>query len=101
MTARFDNAEVRANPDRSITARFEIRNLTRDAWRPASASAMRSRTFSPASDTLVEDGPRAPPGSDIAPGGACRFEIRSELTAESGRYRVFVSGKQEHSHWHY
>ena len=101
MTARFNNAEVRANPDRSITASFEIRNLTGDAWRPSAGFAMGYHIFDPATDTLVVDGPRTPPGADIAPGEACRFEIRCELPAETGRYRVFVSGMQEQSHWLY
>jgi lipopolysaccharide transport system permease protein len=101
MTARFNNAEVRANPDRSITASFEVRNLTGDAWRPSAGFAMGYHIFDPATDTLVVDGPRTPPGADIAPGETCRFEMRCELPAETGRYRVFVSGMQEHSHWLY
>jgi len=101
MTARFNNAKVRANPDRSITATFEIRNLTGDAWRPAGGFAMGYHIFDPATDTLVVDGPRTPPGADIAPGEAYRFEMRCELPAETGRYRVFVSGMQEQSHWQY
>ena len=57
--------------------------------------------FDPATDTLVVDGPRTPPGADIAPGETRRFELRFELPPETGRYRVFVSGMQEHSHWFY
>jgi len=101
MTARFNNAEVRANPDRSITASFEVLNLTGDAWRPSAGFAVGYHIFDPATDTLVVDGPRTPPGGDIAPGEACKFELRCELPAETGRYRVFVSGMQEHSHWLY
>ena len=101
MTARFNNAEVRANPDRSITASFEIRNLTGDVWRPSAGFAMGYHIFDPATDTLVVDGPRTPPGADIAPGETWRFEMRCELPPETGRYRVFVSGMQEHSHWLY
>ncbi|HXI39638.1 MAG TPA: ABC transporter permease [Bryobacteraceae bacterium] len=101
MTARFNNAQVRANPDRSITASFEIRNLTCNSWQPAAGFAMGYQIFDPATDTLVVDGPRTPPGADIAPGETRRFEMRCELPAEPGRYRVFVSGMQEHSHWQY
>ncbi len=101
MTARFDNMEVRANPDRSITASFQIRNLTKDTWRPAAGFAMGYHIFDPATDTLVVDGPRTQPEADIAPGETCRFKMRCELPAGSGRYRVFVSGMQEHSHWQY
>ena len=98
MTARFSSAQVRTNPDRSITATFEIRNLTEDAWRPSAGFAMGYHIFDPATDTLVVDGPRTPPAVDIAPGEACRFEMRCELPPEAGRYRIFVSGMQEHSY---
>jgi len=101
MTARFSSAQVRTNPDRSITATFEIRNLTEDAWRPSAGFAMGYHIFDPATDTLVVDGPRTPPAVDIAPGEACRFEMRCELPPEAGRYRIFVSGMQEHSYWQY
>src|SRR5437879_4575306 len=57
--------------------------------------------FDPATDTLVVDGLRTSPDADIAPGETSRFEMRCELPAEAGRYRVFVSGMHEHSHWLY
>jgi lipopolysaccharide transport system permease protein len=57
--------------------------------------------FDPATGTLVVDGPRTVPDADIAPGEARRFELRFDLPPEAGRYRVFVSGMQEHAHWFY
>lgn len=57
--------------------------------------------FDPETGTLVMDGPRTAPEADIAPGEARRFELRFELPPEPGRYRVFVSGMQEHAYWLY
>src|SRR5258708_16148353 len=101
MTARFNNAEVRANPDRSITASFEIRNLTGDSWRSSAGFAMGYHIFDPATDTLVVDGPRTPPGVDTAPGETRRFEMRRALPAQPGPHPVFLSGMQEHRHLQY
>jgi len=101
MTARLSHAEVRADNSRSVTASFEIRNVSKEPWRPANGFAMGYHIFDQETDTLVVDGPRAAPEADIAPGESRRFEIHFELPPEPGRYRVFLSGMQEHSHWFY
>ena len=44
---------------------------------------------------------RVPCLKAIAPCESRRFEIHFELPPEPGRYRVFLSGMQEHSHWFY
>ena len=101
MTARLIHAEVEADGGRSVTAKFEIRNVSLEPWRPANGFAVGYHIFDPETDTLVVDGPRAVPEADIAPGEARHFEIHFELPPEPGRYRVFFSGMQEHSHWFY
>lgn len=101
MTARVENAGVRANGGRSLTASFEMHNVSASPWRPSEGFAAGYQIFDPATGTLVVDGPRQPPASDIAPGERRRFEIQFALPPEPGRYRVFVSGMQENSHWFY
>ena len=101
MTARVDRAEVRTGGGRSITASFEIRNLSSESWRPLEGFAVGCHIFDPETDTLVTDGPRTSPEADIAPGEARRFELHFELPPEPGRYRVFVSGLREHAYWLY
>jgi lipopolysaccharide transport system permease protein len=101
MTARVHGAEVRAAGDRSITASFEMRNLTSESWRPSEGFAVGYHVFDPETDTLVMDGPRTAPECDIAPGEARRFELHFDLPPEPGRYRVFVSGMREHAYWLY
>jgi len=101
MTARLNHAQVLANGGRSITARFEMQNLSREAWRAAEGFAVGYHIFDPATGTLVVDGPRTESETDIAPGEMRQFELRFDLPAEPGRYRIFLSGLQEHNHWFY
>jgi lipopolysaccharide transport system permease protein len=101
VTARVENAEVRANGGRSLTANFEMHNVSASPWRRAEGFAAGYQIFDPATGTLVVDGPRQAPESDIAPGERRAFQIRLELPPEPGQYRVFVSGMQENSHWFY
>jgi lipopolysaccharide transport system permease protein len=84
-----------------MTVSFEMRNLTSEAWRPSQGFAVGYHIFDPETDTLVLDGPRTAPDADIAPGEAQRFEVHFDLPPEPGRYRVYVSGMQEHAYWLY
>ncbi len=102
MIARLTNAQVHLNGEGSIAAHFEMQNLSRDhAWRAADGFAVAYQVFDPASGTLVADGPRSAPQSDIPPGAIRGFDLCLALPPEPGRYRVFVSGMREHSHWFY
>ena len=101
MIARVHHPEVRADGDRSIAVSFEMRNLTSEVWRPSEGFAVGYHIFDPETGTLVIDGPRMAPDADIAPGEAQRFELRFDLPPETGRYRIFVSGVQEHAYWLY
>jgi len=97
----MENVEVRAGGGLSVTACFDLRNVSPVAWRREEGFGVGYHIFDPATDTLVVDGPRTAPANEIAPGETERFQIAFELPSEPGRYRVFVSGMQEHSHWFY
>jgi lipopolysaccharide transport system permease protein len=101
VTARLNHADVQAGDGRSLTASFEMCNLSANAWRPAEGFGVGYHVFDPVTDTLVVDGPRTAPAVDIPSGEANRFELHVELPPEPGRYRVFLSGVQEGSHWFY
>jgi len=100
VTARVENAEVRASGC-SLTASFRLRNVSSVPWRPVDGFAVGYQIFDPETGTLVVDGPRSAPERDVASGETCAFQIQLELPPEPGRYRVFLSGMQEHSHWFY
>jgi lipopolysaccharide transport system permease protein len=101
VTARVHHAEAKTDGDRSVTVSFEMRNLSSEAWQPSQGFAVGCHIFDAETGTLVLDGPRTEPAADIAPGEAQRFELHFDLPPEPGRYRVFVSGMQEHSYWLY
>ena len=100
MTARVENAQVQAR-GRWLTATFEMRNVSPVAWRPTEGFAAGYQIFDPETGTLVVDGPRTAPLTDIQPGEAQPFQVQFELPPEPGHYRVFLSGMQEGSHWFY
>jgi len=100
MRAQVENPEVQAG-GRWIRAAFDVRNVSREPWRPSEGFAVGYHIFDPASQTLVVDGPRVAPVGDIAPGESRHFNLRFDLPAEPGRYRVFVSPLQENVCWFY
>lgn len=101
MTARLSKAQVRANGGRTIIAKFEMQNTSRDTWQAAKGFAVGYHIFDPETDTLVVDGPRTKLQADLTPGQARAFELHVELPPEPGNYRIFVSGLQENNHWFY
>jgi lipopolysaccharide transport system permease protein len=78
-----------------------MRNVSPVAWRPVEGFAAGYQIFDPETGTLVVDGPRTAPQTDIQPGEVQPFQVQLELPAEPGHYRVFLSGMQEDSHWFY
>jgi lipopolysaccharide transport system permease protein len=100
MTARVEGAQVQAD-GHSLTASFELRNVSPVPWRRAEGVAVGYQIFDPETGTLVMDGPRTAPPADLQPGQAQRFDVQIELPPEPGRYRIFLSGVEEQSHWFY
>ena len=100
MIARVENTHVLAG-GHSLTAGFELRNVSPVAWRRAEGFSVGYQIFDPETGTLVVDGPRTAPPADIQPGEMQRFHVQLELPAEPGRYRIFLSAVQEDSHWYY
>ena len=100
MTARVENAQVQT-AGQSLAASFALRNVSPVAWRRVDGFAVGYQIFDPDTGTLVVDGPRTMSPTDVAPGEVPRFDIQIELPPEPGRYRIFLSGVQEGSHWLY
>lgn len=100
MTARVENAQVQAS-GRSLVASFDLRNVSPVAWRRADGFAVGYQIFDPETGTLVVDGPRTAPSTDIQPGEVQRFDCQFDLPPEPGRYRIFLSGVREDSYWLY
>lgn len=100
-SARYQHTRVGLENGRRVAAAFEIQNMSEQPWRPSEGFAMAYHIFDPETGTLVVDGERLPPDTEISPGEARVFHLHFELPPEPGRYRVFVSPMQENVAWFY
>lgn len=100
MIARLENPRVEMRGC-SLIARFGLRNTSSSTWPSGDGFAAAYQVFDPETDTLIFDGPRTAIGGDMAPGEVRHFEIRFDLPPDPGKYRIFLSGLQEHGYWFY
>jgi lipopolysaccharide transport system permease protein len=96
---KFENISVVLDTGRRVTAVFDLINQSGETWVAAEGYALGYQIFDPETGTLVIDGTRQAPSSDVAPGGRAHFEVVLALPHEPGRYRVFLSIMREHVAW--
>ena len=96
---KFENLSVVLDSGRRVTAVFDLVNQSPETWVVADGYALGYQIFDPETGTLVIDGTRQSPASDIAPGERAHFEVILALPHEPGRYRVFLSLMREHVAW--
>lgn len=101
MTARCENAKVLIDAPGGIHASFDLRNTSQHVWRASEGFAVGYQIFDPAAGTLVVDGARVLPDTDIAPGETRGFDLRFDLPPGEGTYRVYVSALREDVGWFY
>jgi lipopolysaccharide transport system permease protein len=102
MIARFRDVEVSAAPDgRLIHVAATVQNCGSEPWRPAAGFAFGYQIFDPENGTLVEDGQRTVPESDIPAGASALLRLSVPLPRQPGRYRIYVSPLEEHRAWFY
>ncbi|MGH9719247.1 MAG: ABC transporter permease [Bryobacteraceae bacterium] len=101
MSATYADAKAEPVRGSSLRTTFRVRNDSPSAWRRDEGFAFGYHVFDPARDTLLIDGPRTTLASDLAPGDSASLEMRVDLPAEPGRYRVFVSPMREDVAWFY
>ncbi len=102
MSVEFRDPRVEAVVGRAaLRVQFRLENCSEETWGAPDGYAVSYQMFDPETDALIEDGPRWPLASDLAPGQQAAFEMEVELPEESGRYRVFVSLLREQVSWHY
>ena len=103
-SAVYEDTDVRLDgaPDRpQVEARFNLRNTSGDAWRPAEGFASGLHIFDSETGTLVIDGVRQSPPADVMPGESVPVDLRFALPPEPGRYDVFISPMRENVCWFY
>lgn len=100
-SAVFEGTDVRLSGDLDVRARCNLRNTSGEAWRAAEGFAAGYHIYDSETGTLIVDGERQPPPSDVAPGGALPVDLDFALPPEPGRYDVFISLMRENVCWFY
>lgn len=101
MSAAYERADVKLSGSLDMQARFDLRNTSAEPWRPGDGFAAGYHIFDADTGTLIVDGPRQSPRSDIAPGDFVPVDLRFALPPEPGRYDVFISPMRENVSWFY
>ncbi len=102
MSAAYLAPEVKLDPHtRRVRARFEIRNRSAEPWLAADGFAVGFHLFDAETGTLIVDGARVSPESEIPAGGSFPVTLEFEVPPEDGRYQVFLSPMREGDCWYY
>ncbi len=86
---------------REVRAEFSIRNESAGTWRPAEGFRLGYQLFDGDTGTLIVDGARVAPESDVKPGDEARLMLDFEVPGEDGRYQVLISPMREGVCWYY
>jgi len=100
MNAAYSNQRVQP-AGRNVHVEFDLRNDTAEPWRPAEGFGVGHHLFDAASGTLIVDGARMHPQTDIAPGSSLHVALDFELPREDGHYQVRLSPMRENVCWYY
>src|SRR5215831_19924236 len=96
MSAAYLQPAVKLDAaSRTVHAEFEVRNDSAETWRAAEGFAVGYHLFDADTGTLIVDGARVHPASDVAPGQAARLHLDVEVPEENGRYQVLLSPMRE------
>jgi lipopolysaccharide transport system permease protein len=101
MSASYESPDVKLSGGLDVEARFNLRNTSRDAWKPDEGFAAGFHIYDADTGTLIVDGARQHPARDVPPGESMPVSLRFALPPESGRYHVFISPMREDVCWFY
>jgi lipopolysaccharide transport system permease protein len=102
MNAAYPEPNLQLDPaTRCLHATFAVRNESPETWRPTEGFGVGYHVFDAATGTLIVDGARVHPDSDVKPGEAMRVELHIVLPAEDGSYQVLFSPMRENLCWYY
>ncbi len=100
MSAGYSDIRVSAEGC-SLRVLFRIENRSGETWKPAEGFRIGSQLIDPDTNLSIEDGPRAAPSADLAPGESGQIDFSVELPRHPGRYRVYISPMREDAGWYY
>src|SRR6185436_11683733 len=74
---------------------FRVRNESGETWRAADGFAISYHLFDAETGTLLVDGVRVHPESDVQPGESMPVKLRIDLPPEDGQYQALISPMRE------
>jgi lipopolysaccharide transport system permease protein len=101
MSAAYEDIEVRVVDGLAVEACFKMRNMSGEPWRPEQGFAAGYHIFDSETGTLIVDGERRPPPSDVKPGESAPVNLWFALPPEPGHYDIFISPMRENVCWFY
>jgi hypothetical protein len=84
-----------------LHAAFVVRNDSPGTWRPSEGFGVGYHLFDAATGTLIADGARVVPESEVKPGETAPVRLEIALPREDGRYQVLLSPMRENVCWYY
>jgi len=88
-------------PTRAVHVEFSIRNDSAETWRPSQGFGFGYHLFDAETGTLLLDGARTKPETEIPPGQSARVQLDFEFPPEDGNYQVLLSPMSEGQCWYY
>lgn len=80
---------------------FRVRNQSGETWRASDGFAVGYHLFDAETGTLLVDGARVHPETDIKPGESMPVKVCIDVPPEEGRYQVLISPMRESVCWYY
>jgi lipopolysaccharide transport system permease protein len=96
MSAAYES--VVATPGQ---VQLRVRNQSQETWRASDGFAVGYHLFDAETGTLLVDGERVHPESDVKPGESMPVKLPIDLPPEEGRYQVLISPLREGVCWYY
>ena len=102
MNAAYLDPDVRLDAGtRQLHAAFLVRNDSAGTWRPSEGFGVGYHLFDAETGTLIVDGARVHPDSEVKPGETAPVLLEIALPKEDGRYQVLLSPMRENICWYY
>jgi lipopolysaccharide transport system permease protein len=102
MSAAYLDPRVEWDPaTHEVRSQFTIRNDSAETWRASEGFGIGYHLFDADTGTLIVDGARVTPGSDLKPGESAPIELYFEVPEGNGKYQVLISPMREGLCWYY
>ncbi len=101
MKARYQDLRSGVESKRTLVVHFRIKNQSSTAWHSDGGLLLGWQIYDPVGGTFIFEGEWTALPADLNPGESTDVNLRIELPAENGPYRVYVSPIHPTSGWFY